>query len=100
MKMSEASPKRGRPRSFDRQAGLCAALRVFREHGYEGTSIADLQKAVGVPLPPSLYAAFGSKEQLFKEAVELYVGHIRDVALKAIGNAATTKEKMEAMLRS
>ena len=100
MKNSDAPPRRGRPRSFDRHQALCAALRVFRERGYEGTSIADLQKAVGVPSPPSLYAAFGSKEELFKEAVGLYTDHIREVALKAVGDAPTTKGKLLAMLRS
>ncbi len=97
---TEQPARRGRPRSFDRQEALCAALRVFRERGYEGTSIADLQQALGGISPPSLYAAFGSKEELFMEAVELYTGRIRAAAEKAVAEAPTTKAKVEALLRS
>jgi AcrR family transcriptional regulator len=92
--------RRGRPRSFDRQQALCAALRVFREHGYEGTSMTDLQEALGGLSPPSIYAAFGSKEQLFKEATDLYVATLRSAAERAMADAATTKAAIEAALRS
>jgi AcrR family transcriptional regulator len=67
--MRESVSKRGRPRLLDREAGLEVAARLFWEHGYEGTSIADLTKAMGIA-PPSLYAAFGSKEQLYQQALE------------------------------
>lgn len=97
---NEQPARRGRPRSFDRQDALCAALRVFRERGYEGTSIADLQEALGGLSPPSLYAAFGSKEELFMEAVELYTGQIRAAAARALAEAPTTKARVEALLRS
>jgi AcrR family transcriptional regulator len=62
---------RGRPRSFDRAKVLASALALFWERGYEGTSIADLTAAMGIT-PPSLYAAFGSKEALYNEALALY----------------------------
>lgn len=62
---------KGRPRSFDRAAALEQALRVFWRHGFAPTSIAELCTAMGIN-PPSLYAAFGSKAQLFMEAVEHY----------------------------
>jgi AcrR family transcriptional regulator len=62
---------RGRPRSFDRAEALARALALFWERGYEGTSIADLTSAMGIT-PPSLYAAFGSKEALYHEALALY----------------------------
>jgi AcrR family transcriptional regulator len=61
----------GRPRGFDRSQAVERALRLFWANGYEGTSLADLTKALGI-VPPSLYAAFGSKEGLFKEAIKLY----------------------------
>src|SRR3954468_24300190 len=51
----------GRPRSFDEQAALEKAMRVFWQKGYDGTSISDLTAALGIN-PPSLYAAFGNKE--------------------------------------
>ena len=76
---------RGRPRSFDADAALDVALRLFWRHGYEGTSIAALAEAVGVPVP-SLYAAFGNKESLFLRAVEHYggyAGRLYDEAFRA-----------------
>lgn len=62
---------RGRPRGFDRQDALREAMRVFWSRGYDGASLVDLTAAMGINAP-SLYAAFGSKEALFREAVELY----------------------------
>src|SRR5438128_10987988 len=66
------TPSRGRPRAFDRGAALDRALRLFWSQGFEGTSIADLTEALDIN-PPSLYAAFGSKEELFREALDLYI---------------------------
>ncbi len=63
--------ERGRPRSFDRSAALARAMELFWTKGYEGASISDLTEAMGIG-SPSLYAAFGSKEALFREAIELY----------------------------
>ena len=54
---------------LDREAGLEIAARLFWQHGYEGTSIADLTQAMGIA-PPSLYAAFGSKEELYRQALD------------------------------
>ena len=62
---------RGRPLSFDREAALERAMHVFWERGYEAASVADLTAAMGIT-PPSLYTAFGDKEQLFLEAIERY----------------------------
>lgn len=61
----------GRPRSFDRDTALAAAIELFWRAGYEKTSIAMLTQAMGVT-PPSLYAAFGDKDRLFDEASTRY----------------------------
>lgn len=62
---------KGRPRSFDRAEALRRAMLVFWQKGYDGASLADLTAAMGIN-SPSLYAAFGCKEALFREAVDLY----------------------------
>ncbi len=62
----------GRPRQFDIQEALDAALMLFWRHGYEGTSLAALREAMGINMP-SLYAAFGNKELLFKKALDRYL---------------------------
>ena len=67
----KAAKPRGRPRSFDREAALAAAIEVFWRKGFEAASISDLTEAMGIN-PPSLYAAFGDKEQLFLEAADSY----------------------------
>jgi AcrR family transcriptional regulator len=67
----EKTATRGRPREFDTAEALAAALRVFWAKGYEGASLSDLTEAMGITRP-SLYAAFGNKEDLFKQALDLY----------------------------
>ena len=62
---------KGRPREFSVDEALAAALRVFWTKGYEGASLTDLTEAMGITRP-SLYAAFGNKESLFRKALDLY----------------------------
>src|SRR5215472_814825 len=61
----------GRPRSFCKEEALDRAMTVFWRQGYEGASMADLTRAMGIN-PPSIYACFGSKEGLFKAVLERY----------------------------
>jgi AcrR family transcriptional regulator len=89
---------RGRPRSFDRNGALLRAMHLFWERGYEATSLADLTAAMGIS-SPSLYAAFGSKEALFHEAIELYAATEGAGNREALATAATAREAIEAMLR-
>jgi AcrR family transcriptional regulator len=63
---------RGRPRAFDLDQAVDIAMELFWIRGYEGTSIADLTKAIGISAA-SLYAAFGSKEDLYRRALDRYV---------------------------
>ena len=62
----------GRPRCFDVDKALDRALEVFWRKGYEGATLPDLTRAMGINRP-SMYAAFGNKEALFKKAIDRYV---------------------------
>ncbi|MFZ4762202.1 MAG: TetR/AcrR family transcriptional regulator [Alphaproteobacteria bacterium] len=88
---------KGRPREFNIENALEIALRLFWQHGYEGVSIAALAEAIGIKAP-SLYAAFGNKENLFWEAVRLYsdqAGHIYHESFKK----KTARAVAEAILK-
>ena len=63
----------GRPRAFDPEEALEKALQVFWLRGYAGASLSELTAAMGITRP-SLYAAFGNKEELFHKALDLYLG--------------------------
>lgn len=89
--------ERGRPRTFDRDAALARAMEVFWAKGYEGASMADLTEAMGIA-SPSLYAAFGSKEALFREALALYGATEGGEIWDAVRNAPTAYEAIEGFL--
>ncbi|MCP1469521.1 AcrR family transcriptional regulator [Sphingobium sp. OAS761] len=92
-----AAPARGRPREFNPDEALAAALRVFWEHGYEGASLAELTEAMGIA-KPSLYACFGNKEALFRQALDLYEREKLRYVRTAL-QAPTAREVAERMLR-
>src|ERR1700674_1455924 len=72
MKSKSAPALRGRPRAFDPDAALERAMHVFWAKGYEGASLSDLTRAMRINRP-SLYAAFGNKEQLFRKVLDRYM---------------------------
>ncbi|MEV6971886.1 TetR/AcrR family transcriptional regulator [Kitasatospora sp. NPDC093806] len=92
-----ATAKRGRPRSFDREAALEQALRLFWERGYEATSVADLTAAMGIR-PPSLYAAFGDKRALFDEVIARYRETYGAYSTRAMDEEPTARAGIARML--
>ena len=89
--------ERGRRREFDRAEALKRAMRLFWRKTYEGASIAELTEEMGIN-PPSLYAAFGSKEELFREAVAHYAEHEGVDIWRALEEAPTAREAAESFL--
>ena len=88
----------GRPLGFDRDAALYQAMLLFWTYGYEGSSVSDLTRAMGIT-PPSLYTAFGDKKMLFFEAVQLYLsGPITSESI--IDAASSAREAAEGLLRA
>src|SRR3569832_1778572 len=88
---------RGRTRAFDREAALAQAMRLFWIKGYEATSIADLTSALGVG-SPSLYAAFGSKDELYAVAMRLFSATYEHLVLGRSRQTDTAREAAFAYL--
>jgi len=87
----------GRPREFSEAAALDAAMRVFWERGYEGTSIDDLTAAMGINRS-SLYASFGDKEALFRRVLDHYAAGPMAFVNEAL-QLATARGILEALFR-
>ena len=92
-----AKSRGGRPWSFDRDAAIETAMLLFWRHGYEGVSIGDLTKAIGVA-PPSLYAAFGSKAGLYQQAMARYEETLGCLDVAAIQSAPSLPQAVRRML--
>jgi AcrR family transcriptional regulator len=90
---------RGRPRSFDREAALDRAMLLFWEHGYEATSMSELTSVMGIS-PPSVYAAFGDKQQLFLAAVDRYITRGGAGTLSLMAEAKTAREAVAQFLQT
>jgi AcrR family transcriptional regulator len=96
MKSNQVRKRLGRPRGFDADRALERALAVFWRNGYEGTSLPALTRAMGINRP-SLYAAFGNKEALFRKAVDRYESGPACYGHKAL-KKPTAREVVEALL--
>ncbi len=92
-----ATTKGGRPRGFDRDAALDTALALFWQHGYDGVTVSELTAAIGIAAP-SLYAAFGSKEALYRAALERYQ-QAGGAARTLLPQAGTARDAVAAALR-
>jgi TetR/AcrR family transcriptional regulator, transcriptional repressor for nem operon len=82
-----------RPREFDETAALEAALECFWRHGYERTSLRDLTASMGLT-SPSLYNAFGDKQQLFSRALEHYLERATRDRLRRLESSFAPKEAL------
>lgn len=96
MHTNNRAASRGRPRAFDPDSALDRALHVFWHKGYEGTSLADLTRAMRINRP-SLYAAFGNKEALFRKALDRYTDGPASYAKVALA-APTARKVAEGIL--
>ena len=90
-------PGPGRPRSFDRESALRAAMLLFWKQGFDGTSYTDLTRATGMS-KPTIYAAFGDKVELFRKAMVLYAEQATREYQEAL-ERPTAREAVEACLR-
>lgn len=92
MEPRKLSGPTGRPRSFDLDKALDAAMQVFWRKGYEGASLSDLTQSIGINRP-SLYAAFGDKETLFRKALDRYAegpgAYVREALKQPTARAVT-----------
>ncbi|MBC2659663.1 TetR/AcrR family transcriptional regulator [Pseudomonas sp. MSSRFD41] len=87
----------GRPREFDRNQALRQALELFWARGFETTSMADLVAALGIA-SARIYAAFGSKEALFREAIELYESQEGGFADRALAEEPSARAAIARLL--
>ena len=94
---SDSGP--GRPREFDEDYVLDQIMQAFWEHGYEGTGLSDIMKVTGLK-KGSLYAAFGSKRNMFNRALEHYESQIVDAACQTLRGDDTPQVRLSSFLNS
>ncbi|HEY1686442.1 MAG TPA: TetR/AcrR family transcriptional regulator [Tepidisphaeraceae bacterium] len=97
--MQKAKPRRpGPPKAFDADVALKAAMFVFWRKGFDGATLSDLTRAMGINRP-SLYATFGDKESLFSQAINRY-GEQGQAVLGKCEFAVTARQFVEKLLRT
>lgn len=89
----------GRPRSFDRDLAVKTAMHLFWEYGFEGVSLEQLRRTMGGISSASFYAAFGSKEALYRETLNLYVRTDGKVVASLLDADLSPRDKIELTLR-
>ena len=89
----------GRPREFDRDKAIEAATALFWAQGYEPTSLNQLKSCMGNISPASFYAAFGSKEALFREVVQYYLATYGQVMAPLWDESLSPRDAIEKALR-
>jgi len=95
---TKISALRGRPRSFDPDAAVDVAMRLFHARGYDAVSVAEIGEALGIK-PPSFYSAFGSKAGLFERVVERYGEAGERFAAEALAGGGSVADAIERLLR-
>lgn len=83
----------GRPKEFDREVALMAAVETFWEKGYDGTSVQDLVDSMGIHRA-SLYDTYGSKQDLFREVLERYSAHLLDTMYGSLDAEPDVRETL------
>ena len=91
--------KVGRPREFDRNKALKEAMFLFWKYAYEATSLSQLKASMGNISSPSFYLAFGSKEELFKEACQYYIDNYATVINPLWDESLSSKGAIEKTLK-
>jgi AcrR family transcriptional regulator len=92
-------PRTGRPRTFDRDAAIDAAMMLFWAQGYEPTSLSQLRSSMGGLSSASFYAAFTSKETLFQDVVDRYIGSYGQVTASLKDHTLDPRNAIETALR-
>jgi TetR/AcrR family transcriptional repressor of nem operon len=88
-----------RPKEFEREAALKEAIRIFADHGYEGTSTDVLLQAMGISRQ-SLYDTFGDKRRLYLEALQQYMADSVAEHIGALNSGSSPLQGLEAALHA
>lgn len=91
--MQKTQRKRGRPRAYDPEVALTRAMDLFWDRGYAATSLDDLSQAMDMNRP-SIYAAFGDKQALYRRALDQYRTHVRAAMKKVFAETRPLRQEL------